>query len=323
MRAVLLMVLLAVCPAMAFAEAADPQLQFIRAIDRMMVELSPQSSRASQSIKRVYRDHLDYLVLDQYASLADALHTGGLVPLPDDARFNVKPRVDGMFPIGEKDLDNQESYISARPATIGALLEVASRVTSGPIEITSLVRHSEYQGALRKTNGNANTSVPMHTMGLAFDIALVNTPLSRVYEIRDVLEQMQNAGDILFIGERQQLVFHVVPSPSRLGYFTDVYAHALASSMNLDAPALDSRAVGGTLSVVKPAVVAEIINVGPTPDFADEWWAADGLQSDLTVEVPAYAQTLSADDRSFLGRFAARWFAAVTGLFESAKNLLV
>ena len=127
-------------------------------------------------------------------------------------------------------IDLATYYIAARPETIGALLEVASRVRSGPLEITSLVRHSEYQEALKTTNGNANTSVPMHTMGLAFDIALVNTPLKTVYEIRDVLRRMQAAGDILVIGERQQLVFHVVPHPSRLGHFMDVYAKAVADA---------------------------------------------------------------------------------------------
>jgi len=322
MRPVFLMVLLAVSPAIASAATPDPQLQFIRAIDRMMVELAPQSSRASQSIKRAYRAHLSFLVLDQYDALADALNTGGLVPLPDDPRFNVKPRVDGLFPIGEKDLDNQESYISARPATIGALLDVASRVKSGPIEVTSLVRHSEYQGALRKTNGNAVTSIPMHTMGLAFDIALVNTPLSRVYEIRDVLERMQADGDILFIGERQQLVFHVVPNPSRLGYFTDVYARALTAPM--DVP-LEATPVHDVLRPYPTAVVtSEVIDVAPTAAFAAEWWAAGGIKSDLTVEVPARPtpQSLVADNRSFVTRFAARCYAVVAGLVNSARNLV-
>ena len=36
--------------------------------------------------------------------------------------------------------------------------EIASRVTSGPLEITSLVRHGEYQDSLRSTNANANTA---------------------------------------------------------------------------------------------------------------------------------------------------------------------
>jgi hypothetical protein len=153
-------------------------------IDRLMVSLAPQNAVASATIREVYFDYLDLLVLDGYSALEDALGNGGLVPLPPDPlRFNVTPRVAGLHPIGEKDLGNQASYIAARPATVGCLLDIASRVTSGPVEITSLVRHSEYQDALRGTNPNAATSVPMHTMGLAFDIALVNMPIDTVNEI--------------------------------------------------------------------------------------------------------------------------------------------
>src|SRR5687767_15690465 len=41
--------------------------------------------------------------------------------LDDPMRFNLAPRLEGAHPIGEKDLDNQHSYLAARPATIGAL----------------------------------------------------------------------------------------------------------------------------------------------------------------------------------------------------------
>lgn len=264
------------------------QAKFVRAVDRMMVELAPQSARASKAIRATYRDYLDLLVLDDYEDLEGAIYTRGVAPLPSDPlQFNLQPRVKGAFPIGEKDLANQVSYIAARPATIGALLDVASRVKSGPIEVTSLVRHSEYQGALRSTNANATTSVPMHTMGLAFDIALVNTPLSRVYEIRDVLIRMRNAGDILFIGERKQLVFHVVPHPSRLGYFTDVYTQALGA-----APAANGAHVVAFSPVrdvksrtLAPSVTAEVVAVLPAVGFGAEWWAADHSHGDLAVSV--------------------------------------
>ena len=264
------------------------QKKFVRALDRMMVELAPQSARASKTIREAYRPHGELLVLDRFSDLEGALVNGGLAPLPADSlRFNIAPRLDGPYPIGEKDLENQISYIAARPATIGCLLDIASRVKSGPIEITSLVRHSEYQTALRATNKNATTSVPMHTMGLAFDIALVNTPLETVYEIRDVLKRMRDAGEILFIGERRQLVFHVVPHPSRLGHFTNVYTQALGTS----------PAAGGTPVVAFsetrdqkhgkriPTVTAEVIAVVPTAEFAEEWWAADHTRADVTIEV--------------------------------------
>lgn len=276
-------------PAAAQAQETS-QAKFVRALDRMMVELGPQSAHASKTIRESYRDHLDLLVLDDYADLEGAIYSRGVAPLPSNPlQFNLQPRVKGAYPIGEKDLSNQVSYIAARPATIGALLDIASRVKSGPIEVTSLVRHSEYQDSLRSTNKNATTSVPMHTMGLAFDIALVNTPLDRVYEIRNVLLRMRNAGDILFIGERKQLVFHVVPHPSRLGYFTDIYTQALgappaASGAHIVAfsPVRDVKR--GKLS---PSVTAEVVAVLPAVGFGEQWWAADHAHGDLSVDVTA------------------------------------
>ena len=317
------MVLLAVSPQLAAAETVDAGAQFIKSIDRMMVSLAPQGARASAAIKKAYRSHLNLLVLDEYDALEHALSNGGLVPLPGDSlRFNLKPRVDGRFPIGEKDLDNQSSYISARPATVGAMIEVASRVKSGPLEITSMVRHSEYQNTLKTTNGNANTSIPMHTMGMAFDIALINTPIETIYEIRDVLREMQAAGDILFIGERQQLVFHVVPHPSRLGYFADVYAATMAATTP-GANIIPSSPVRDTLRELVPAVTAEVIALRPTADFAEEWWATDNTPSDLTIEVlPDMPPPSTNSSRSLVGKLAAGCAAILTGLFNAARALI-
>lgn len=258
--------------AAALPAAAAPS-PFVRALDEMMASIAPESARAGAQIRRAYQEHLDFLMLEAYGDITGALDNGGLVPLPADARrFNLIPRLEGPHPIGEKDLANQSSYIAARPATIGMLVEIASQVKSGPIEITSLVRHGGYQESLRTTNANATTSVPMHTMGLAVDIALVNTPLETAYEVRDVLRRMQRRGDVLFVGERRQLVFHVVPHPSRLGHFTDVYmrkvglpptsrsAHVVAAS-TVPAPAVRrARNV--------PRVTAEVLSVLPLVDPA-------------------------------------------------------
>jgi hypothetical protein len=316
------MVLLVVSPALAFAETVAGPKAFLNAIDDMMVSLGRESARASATIKESYRDHMDLLVLSKYAALEGALANGGLVPLPaDPLRFNLRPRVEGASPIGEKDLDNQHSYIAARPETIGALLEVASRVRSGPLEITSLVRHSEYQEALKTTNGNANTSVPMHTMGLAFDIALVNTPLKTVYEIRDVLRRMQAAGDVLVIGERQQLVFHVVPHPSRLGHFMDVYAKAVADATpGANVIGLPETETSSAHPMAE--VVAEVIEVRPTDAFAEEWWAADDTQSDLTIEVSSPALASVDEHTSLFGRMAAGCLSLVSGLLETMRGIV-
>ena len=241
-----------------------------------------------KSIREAYKAHLELLVLDRFEDLEGALFNGGLARVPSDQRFNLAPRFTGPFPIGEKDLKDQISSIAARPATIGALLVVASRVKSEPVEVTSLVRHSEYQASISRTNVNATTSVPMHTMGLAFDIALVNTPLQRAYEIRDVLVKMRDAGDLLFIGERKQLVFHVVPHPSRLGYFTEVYASAVGTPPSgKGAHVVAFSQPAPSAGALNPAVSAEIIVVLPSVGFGEEWWAAEHAQTDLAIEVAA------------------------------------
>jgi hypothetical protein len=324
------LVLLVVCPQLVFAgTAADAQAHYRRAVDQMMVALSAESAHASATVRKEYRVYLDPLVLDEFASLTDALNTGGLVPLPFDyERFNVRVRTDGPAPIAEKDLANQSTYIAARPAAIGALLDIASRVKSGPLEITSLVRHSDYQDALRATNSNANTSVPMHTMGLAFDIALINTSLKTVYETRDVLRQMQAAGDILFIGERKQLVFHVVPHPSRLGYYTDVYARALQGTLPR-AGDLPATPVARVAPLATAIVNTEVAAIRPTDEHAAEWWAAEGAHTDMMMAVTPIvvgaqgaATQIGGERRSFFGRLASRIVAAFSGVVHSARSII-
>lgn len=248
---------------------------FVTSLDIMMAALATESARSGLTIRQAYHEHLDLLMLAGYTDMEGALDNGGLVPLPDDpARFNLAPRLDGAHPIGEKDIANQASYIAARPATIGMLIEIARRVKSGPLEITSLVRHGEYQDALRTTNTNATTSVPMHTMGLAVDIALVNSSLETAHEVRDVLVAMQRRGDILFVGERRQLVFHVVPHPARLGHFTDVYIRKVglpptSQSAHVFAKAPASRERTRAARGV-PTVTTEVIAVQPLePSLAD------------------------------------------------------
>jgi hypothetical protein len=296
----------------------------MRALDRMMVQLSADSAHASGVVRAEYRAYLDHMVLDEFAALEDALHTGGLVQLPVDLeRFNLRVRTEGPAPIAEKDLANQSSYIAARPATVGALLDIASRVKSGQLEITSLVRHSDYQDALRTTNSNANTSVPMHTMGLAFDIALVNTPLETIYETRNVLRQMQAAGDILFIGERKQLVFHVVPHPSRLGYYTEVYARALQGTLPRDGD-LPANTVASVAPLAEAVVSTEVVAINPTAEYAAEWWAADDARTDVTMAVTSVATVsqVPVETRSFFGRLASRIVSAFSGVVYSARHLL-
>jgi hypothetical protein len=247
---------------------------YVAAVNGMLAELAPGQATAAVTIRDTYRPYVDLLALQDFDAIATGLATGGLVPLPDPGRFNIRVRLEGPNPIGEMDIAHQERYVSARPEAIGCLLDVASRVTSGPIEVTSLVRHLDYQELLRANNANATTEVPTHALGLAFDIAIINTPIETVLELEDVLRGMSDAGDILFILERQQLVFHVVPRPSRLGWYQEVYAHAMTGQPL-------SRGAGERASSI-PIVTSAINSLQPLPAWEAEWWAADNAAVDLS-----------------------------------------
>lgn len=214
-----LAVSLVTVPAAARPAAAENEA-FVDALQSMMAELRPQSQRDARTIKSAYGPLVGSSMFVNRGDLEAALELDELALIPDHSSpLNIMLRLDGAHPIAEKDLANQAMYLGARPATLGLLYEIAERVKTGPIEITSLVRHQQYQRELGATNGNARTEVPTHAMGMAFDIALVNTPLTRSYEIRDVLRGMRDAGMLYFIGETQQLVFHVVPTRASLGYY--------------------------------------------------------------------------------------------------------
>ncbi|HUF22798.1 MAG TPA: DUF5715 family protein, partial [Vicinamibacterales bacterium] len=237
--------------------AADP---YIDALQSMMADLRPQSRQDAQTIKSAYGPMAKRSTFLNRGDMEAALDTDELALMPEHTGpLNIALRLNGRHPIAEKDLAYQASYLGARPAALGLLYEIAARVTSGPIEVTSLVRHLEYQRALGATNGNARTAVPTHAMGMAFDIALVNTPLATVYEIRDVLREMRRAGLLYFIGETQQLVFHVVPRPAWLGYFEAVHMARLHAPV----PPLD------TVPVIAALMQREI---PPPPVVALSWW---------------------------------------------------
>jgi hypothetical protein len=238
--------------------AAAAEAGFVDALQSMMAELRPDSRRAARHIKLSFGPLVAQAFADRGA-LELAIERQHVALLAADARaFNVDPRLSGRHPIGEKDLSNQHAYVGARPAALGLLYAIASRVETSPIEVTSLVRHIQYQRTLAGTNGNANTDVPTHAMGLAFDIALVNTPLATAYEIRDVLQEMSNAGALYFIGESQQLVFHVVPRRAWFGYFEALHwAMTHVPVARTAPPALDAL-------MPRP--------VPPPPAFARAWW---------------------------------------------------
>jgi hypothetical protein len=208
----------------AAATSSGPRITDVWAL---MADMRAESHRDALTIKEVYAGRVESSSFENVDHLRRALESGELVPFENTERFNMRPRLGGQSFIGSLDLDNQMLYVTARPAAIGMLFEIGKQLRSGPVEITSLVRTADYQRKLMRGNGNANTDVPTHVMGYAVDIGVKDMPIETALELRAILEKMREAGDIYFIGERNQLTFHVVPVPSRIDYFEQAYRTAI------------------------------------------------------------------------------------------------
>jgi len=204
--------------------------ELVRDVSNMLSEMRLASRRDALRIKDAYRPLMRSATFRDREHLQRALEAGDLVTLPAPERVGIQPRTTGRSVIGGLDLEHQDLYLTARPATMGMLLEIARRVQSGPIEVTSLVRSAAYQRALLGRNANASTDVPTHAMGYAVDIGLLFTPLETARELRNVLEEMRADGKVYFIGERAQLTFHVVPAPSRRAEFERAYTAGLLAA---------------------------------------------------------------------------------------------
>lgn len=217
---------------------AQPDAARIDAAVRLMAGFRDTSRRQAAQIRQAYAAEVRRLALRNRQSLQAAHGEGALTTLFAFDHHNLRLRLDGRHPIGELDLPNQELYVAARPEAVGCLLHVASRVRSGALEVTSLVRHRAYQHALARRNANARTAVPTHAMGLAFDVSILHASPHTAREIGDVLTRMAAEGDLFFIAEERQLVFHVVPTPQRREYYAAVsQAMAITPPPSLIQPA--------------------------------------------------------------------------------------
>jgi hypothetical protein len=113
--------------------------RFVREARAMMAEPRAESRRDTERIAAAYGEGAAAFVFSDLAELTASARDGVIRTLPiDEHRFNVRPRLSGAYPIGEKDLVRQAAYVAARPATLGVLLQVASRVRSTRLEVTSL-----------------------------------------------------------------------------------------------------------------------------------------------------------------------------------------
>ena len=203
--------------------SANRDAEFVRRTREFMTRMAAGNRVDAGKIAASYGAAATSDALPDRASLATAIAEGRVRPLPDTASMlRVRPRLHGPHPIGELDLAHQSLYLAAHPAAIECLLRIAASMRDGPIEVTSLVRHRDYQRRLARTNSNASRSGSLHALGLAFDISILNVPSAVARQLGDLLVDMRAAGDLYFIAETRQLVFHVVPAPERLAEYANV-----------------------------------------------------------------------------------------------------
>jgi hypothetical protein len=74
-------------------------------------------------------------------------------------------------------------------------------------------------------------------------------------------------------------------------------------------------------------VSTEISAIRPTDEYAAEWWAAEGAQTDLSLAVTpsgVVERRTDVQDREpgFLGRLATRMVAMFTGVVRTARHYL-
>lgn len=225
----------------------------------MVSELRQQSHENALTIKEEYGPLVETSVFQDLDHLRRALDTGELVPLSSVSLPHLQPRLSGESPIAEKDLENQQLYLALRPAAMGMLIDITRRVEFGPLELTSIVRTAEYQRALMRGNGNANTDVPTHAMGYAIDIGLKFASEATARELRRVLEEMRTAGDIYYIAEANQLTLHIVPVRSRIPHFEALYRETLAAQQPvLEPDPAASTAVVASAPPPEPSRLAEV-----------------------------------------------------------------
>jgi hypothetical protein len=155
------------------------------------------------------------------------------------------------------------------------------------------VRHLEYQRLLQRTNPNARTALPVHAIGLAFDISILNVPLSTARTLRDILRRMRIDGDLFFIAETRQLVFHVVPTPQRLSFYSELFEGLVALP-----PPRSERIAGAS------ARAGEQLGVHAPPALENAarrnapWWPVGLVGLGIVWRRAIRHRTLSAPDRA-------------------------
>lgn len=200
--------------------ASSPSL---RAPDRLSVWLKPQDLTYSTS-ERIHDDS-----------------ENKLFKAPDDPEF-FGYRLDALT-LG---MDGNNWRTLALPSTIGALVYIAFEtrllfaavlpdVPFVPLDVTALVLPKGEPGAFGLGDGSRWTE---HSSGQVFDLSLADLPGGERECLRFILDDLGWNGDLGFIDQPEgKEAVHIGCSPTSRGFFTQIFAEALAAQRERLVPA--------------------------------------------------------------------------------------
>ncbi len=223
----------------ALADSVDRQMRKVRGLSRQ------ERAQLRRDVNAVQIERARQLGIPPGSSLEPMISAGRLIRLPDTTRYWVV-----------RHLKYSEPYLT--PSATAMLREIAERfqarldtlsVPRYRLDITSVLRTSDKQAALRRANSNASRIESAHEFGTTVDIAyrkfaapaspqgfplqpfrdslLEQTANQRSGELQAVLgrvlAEMQNENKLLVRMERRQTVYHItvgrqldeVKTPSR------------------------------------------------------------------------------------------------------------
>jgi hypothetical protein len=130
-----------------------------------------------------------------------------------------------------------DNYSVAERSTIGCLLFVARQLERlegkkfKGVQTSNLVKliNDADPGGGTKKSLKADTELPMHSLGWAFDLPRKGLSKDQVRDLNFILTDLRYAGLLAVTDEGKQAAFHVVRNPTEANRFEQFYWDAVAA----------------------------------------------------------------------------------------------
>jgi hypothetical protein len=133
--------------------------------------------------------------------------------------------------------DKTDTHVAAERSTIGCLLFVARALERlegtkfKGVQASSLVKllNDPASRTETKKNSTADTGLPMHALGWAFDLPRKGLSKDQIRDLNFILTDLRYAGLLAVTDEGKQTAFHVVRNPSEASRFEQFYWDAVGA----------------------------------------------------------------------------------------------